>query len=83
MTSRLDSPPMAERMKSNAGAGEELARSEAEVERLRGLLVEQEAELGRLRGRVEELEDRINRMMGFARRLRRFGPALRRLRPRA
>jgi len=57
---------------------------EAEVERLRGLLVEQEAELGRARGRVEELEDRINRMLGMAARLRRFGPALRRVRrPRA
>jgi hypothetical protein len=73
---------MAER--AQADSHDELAESRAEVERLRGLLVEQEAELGRLRGRVEELEDRINRMLGFARRLRRFGPALRRLRrPRA
>lgn len=71
---------MAERARSDVGTDEELARSRAEVERLRGLLVEQEAELGRLRGRVEELEDRINRMLGFGRRLRRFGPVLRRLR---
>ena len=61
-------------------AGEELERSRAEVERLRGLLIDQEAELGRLRGRVEELEDRFNRMLGAAARLRRFGPALARLR---
>jgi chromosome segregation ATPase len=73
---------MAERAQTDSA--DELARSRAEVERLRGLLIEQEAELGKLRGRVEELEDRINRMLGFARRLRRFGPALRRLRrPRA
>lgn len=77
MTARLHSPPVAERERSES---DERARSQAEVERLRGLLVEQEAELGKLRGRVEELEDRINRMMGVARRLRRFGPALRRLR---
>lgn len=84
MTSGIHSPPMAERVRSDVGVDDELARSRAEVERLRGLLVEQEAELGRLRGRVEELEDRINRMLGVARRLRRFGPALRRLRrPRA
>lgn len=72
---RIHSPPMSERTK---------AELEAEVERLRGLLVEQEAELGRARGRVEELEDRINRMLGMAVRLRRLGPALRRVRrPRA
>jgi predicted nuclease with TOPRIM domain len=61
---------------------EELARSQAEVQRLRGLLVAKDAEMGQLRGRLEQLEERTNRMLGAAVRLRRLGPPTARLRAR-
>jgi chromosome segregation ATPase len=50
-------------------ARRELAASDLEVQRLRGLLVERDAELGKLKGKLAEFEMHLRRLMGAARRL--------------
>jgi hypothetical protein len=51
-------------------AAQELAREQAEVRRLRELLVTRDAELGVARGRTMELEARARYVLGAMRRLR-------------
>jgi hypothetical protein len=65
-----------------AALREELARSRAETERLRKLLIAKDLEMGKIRGRLELLEDRMTRLLGAAAWLRRFGPAFARFRGR-
>jgi hypothetical protein len=56
-------------MADEAELREEVSRLEAEVERLRGLLIARDAELGAARGRLTQLEDPYHSVANAARRL--------------
>jgi hypothetical protein len=57
---------MAERAaKTEASGAAEATELRAEVERLRGLLVERDQELGRARGRLAEIDDHPLRYAGL------------------
>jgi hypothetical protein len=54
----------------------ELARREAEILRLRELLVAKDEELGEVRGQLAELENILRGLMTFAGRIQRYAPGL-------
>ncbi|HET6997969.1 MAG TPA: hypothetical protein VFI03_05205 [Solirubrobacterales bacterium] len=56
---------------------DELAQRDAEIVRLRGLLVERDAELGTALGRLAALEAHLQQLLGLAHRLQRIPGAAR------